>query len=72
MCDCIAEVNVKLAPDQEIRGAILLRGGRMEERAALPIYRRDNGRLETRSGRPSSFIATFCPLCGDRYEPQEG
>jgi hypothetical protein len=70
MCDCVDKINRALGPEGEIRPTILIRGNALVARMCVPIYRNDTGKPETRRGKPSTMMATYCPFCGVRYEPE--
>lgn len=68
-CNCIEEINDKLAEDGlSLDVGFVFSGSSIVTRPYSRLMRKDNGRPETRSGRRSSFIATFCPFCGIKYE----
>lgn len=67
MCDCIETIDAKLAPDHHLNCTMAFRAGELP----LPIInliRRDTWKPETRRGRVSFIVASFCPFCGERYE----
>ena len=66
-CNCIAEINEKLAPDHFLNCAMAFREGEVE-RPLIGLIRRDKWALETRRGKPSTFLASYCPFCGTKYE----
>jgi hypothetical protein len=66
MCDCINTVNEKLKPDHTLNCTLAFRDGEVE-RPIIGLIRRDTWKLETRRGKPSSFLASFCPFCGEKY-----
>lgn len=65
-CDCITEIEAKL-PDHKLEIAFMLRGNTLTSETCSRLERRDNGRRESRSGKPKIFAHTFCPFCGERY-----
>lgn len=71
MCDCITEIDKKLADDGlRLEVAFLFSGNSLCTRTYSRLLRKDNGRPETRSGRRSMFAATYCPFCGVKYEDE--
>lgn len=59
MCDCITEVNAKLA---ESNGEMLT--------TLWPVVRplMETQKLEPRKRvKPPLVVATFCPFCGEKY-----
>lgn len=68
-CACIDSVNAQLAPEHELDALYFLTDRPVVPR--LGLRRRDNFKLETRSGKRSSMSPTFCPFCGLRYIPEE-
>ena len=69
-CNCITEIealdNMKA---HKLDVAIMLRGNALVAETYTQLDRRDNGRKETRSGQPKIFAHTYCPFCGERYQP---
>ncbi len=68
-CTCIQDIDAKLAPDHSLDVVICLRENALVARPFSNLIRRDNGRPETRRGKHRSMIATFCPFCGEQYDP---
>jgi len=70
-CNCIDDISKKLS-EHQLDTAIVYSRERntLEARTYTDLKRRDNGRSETRRGKPSIFAHTFCPFCGTRYEPE--
>ncbi|HSV30113.1 MAG TPA: hypothetical protein VLL76_11160 [Candidatus Omnitrophota bacterium] len=67
MCDCIATVNALLADrNAELECTFNLLTGR--EYPKLGVLKKDK---RNRQRRPL-MIPTFCPFCGERYEPETG
>lgn len=66
MCGCIELINSKLAPDHCLNATMAFREGEAE-RPIIGLIRRDAWKLETRRGKPSSFLASHCPFCGEKY-----
>lgn len=69
MCNCISDVESKL-DDQRLAVALIMRGNTLIARPYVALFRKDKGVLENRRGKPKSFIATYCPWCGVRYEDE--
>jgi hypothetical protein len=68
-CTCIETIDAKLAEDgHSLDLAFVFSGNTIVARPYSRLLRKDNGRAETRSGRRCSFIASFCPFCGTKYE----
>lgn len=67
MCTCIADINAKLAPDHTLNCTLAFRAGEVE-RPIIGLVRRDTWKLETRRNKPSSFLPSFCPFCGEKYQ----
>lgn len=61
MCNCIAEMNGKLA---EHNGGIVCTMFGKPPRAAIEVYQLETGRGKK---RPPKAIASFCPFCGEKY-----
>lgn len=71
-CNCIGEIE-RLNPDNKLEIAIMLRGNSLTAETCTNLLRSDNGKRESRSGKPKIAAHTFCPFCGTRYaEGQEG
>jgi hypothetical protein len=66
MCECINTINAKLAPDHYLNCTMSFRPGEIE-RPIIGLIRRDACKLETRRGKPSSFLCSYCPFCGEKY-----
>ena len=67
MCNCIRMINEKLAPDHTLNVTMAFRAGEAE-RPIIGLIRRDAWKLETRRGRVSSMLASFCPFCGEKIK----
>lgn len=69
-CNCITAIESKL-PEHKLDVAICIsrEHNTMTARTYTPLDRRDNGKREMRSKKPRLFGHTFCPFCGNRYEP---
>lgn len=71
-CDCVGEIE-RLNPDHKLEIAIMLRGNSLSAETCTNLMRRDNGKRESRSGKPKIAAHTYCPFCGRRYaDAQEG
>jgi hypothetical protein len=70
MCDCISQIDKKLAPEHQLDIAIRYTGGTLIATPNIRIMRKDNGKHESRRGKPSIFGCTYCPFCGQPYENQ--
>jgi len=69
-CSCIETIEAEqLLGEHRIDIAICLTKTGLVARAYSRLLRRDTGKPETRRGKHSSIVATFCPFCGERYEP---
>lgn len=66
MCNCIEEINKKLAPEHYLNTTMSFRAGEAS-RPIIGLIRRDQWKLETRRNKPTSFLASFCPWCGEKY-----
>ena len=69
-CDCIETIERDKLPEHRIDVAICFAGSSLVARTFSRLIRRDNGQVETRRKRHHSIVATFCPFCGERYEPE--
>jgi hypothetical protein len=70
MCDCIEKLDVQLKEKGYCLNATMpLTGG--PSRAIISLVRLDSWKIETRSGKPSTFLASHCPFCGVQYELPE-
>lgn len=68
-CDCIKRVEEGLA-GHKLDIAIMWRGNALVGETYTALTRCDNGRKETRSGKPKIFAHTYCPFCGVKYAGQ--
>lgn len=66
-CKCIEEIDAKLAPDHCLNTTLNFREGEVQ-RSIIGLIRRPEWRLETRRGKPGSFLPSYCPFCGVKYE----
>lgn len=70
-CKCTAEMDAKLA-GHNTRIAVTFGF----PRDGGPSYMRpliETQKIETRKrGGPAIALPTFCPFCGNRYEPEQG
>lgn len=66
MCDCINEINAKLAPDHCVDATMAFRSGEVSI-AMIGLIRRDKWRREDRRSKPSFIVASHCPWCGEKY-----
>lgn len=69
-CNCIDNISKELT-EHNLDTAIMWPrdGGTLTSRTYTSLTRKDNGRAETRSKMPRIFAHTFCPFCGERYDP---
>jgi len=67
MCDCIKEIDDKLKPDGQCLDATMFG----ERKATVMLIRTDKWKHESRRGKPSRMIASFCPFCGVKYPTTE-
>lgn len=66
MCNCIDDVDNKLAPDQCINATMFGH----PRRAVIDLIRKDKWVTENRRSKPKFLIATHCPMCGEKYEKE--
>jgi hypothetical protein len=67
-CDCLTKVDARIAPDHSLDVTFMWNGnGGLSVRPYSRLLRKDNGKPETRSGRPSIFAFSHCPFCGVPY-----
>jgi hypothetical protein len=64
MCNCIPDIDVKLAEHGQTLNTTILAEPR---RAIISLIRKDKWILENRREKPTSFLATYCPWCGEKY-----
>lgn len=71
-CNCIETVEGGLA-DHKLDIAIMWSrsANTLTAQTYTQLLRRDNGKPERRSGKPSYMAHTFCPFCGERIDPAE-
>lgn len=70
-CDCIAEINEKLAPEQKLDTSLTI--SRDLSRMSLTTYTglmRKDGKRENRRSKPSIFAHAFCPFCGTKIHDE--
>lgn len=61
MCNCIAEMNQKLAEGGY--NAAILTNLFGPQKATVDTYKPD----EKKRGKPPIVIASYCPFCGEKY-----
>ena len=63
MCDCIANASNML---REHNASLMTTMLSKPERVVLETFK-----IDTRKrGKPPRMVATCCPFCGERYEPE--
>lgn len=69
-CNCLKDVEAKLAETgHKLDVAIFWTGNNgLDARPYSRILRKDNGKQESRRGKPKVFSFTFCPFCGTKYQ----
>jgi hypothetical protein len=70
MCDCIDRTDRELAKrggGLRIDAAVRLNGGYPGLMAVVPTFWEGK---KPRGAKPPTIVATFCPFCGTRYEPE--
>lgn len=72
-CDCIKIVDQKLnETGHKLDVAIFWCGtNSLTARPYSRVLRKDNGKQETRNGKPKVFAFSFCPFCGEEYSGGE-
>lgn len=72
-CNCIADFNERLAPEQELDASIAFSRStnRMTMQTYTPLIRKSTGKPERRSNQPRLAAHTFCPFCGTQYDDGE-
>lgn len=65
-CTCIDDINAKLGPDHGLNATMAFREGEVS-RPIIGLIRKDKWTLETRRGKPSYFLPSYCPFCGVKY-----
>ncbi len=63
MCDCIQTINAELAPDHYVNATMAFRATEAA-RPIIDLIRKDTWKRETRRGKTSFIVASFCPFCG--------
>lgn len=67
MCNCMDEVDKLLHRyDTQIKRAYNLFDKSMPPSMAVVATEKITG--STKRGKPQTFVATFCPICGKKYE----
>lgn len=63
MCDCISKIDADLKSEGQCLDATMFG----ERKATTMLVRTDKWKHESRRGKPTRIIATFCPFCGEKY-----
>ena len=68
-CSCIAEIEQGL-PDHKLDLTLMWSrsAGTLTAATYTPLIRKDTGKAERRSGKPSLFAHSHCPFCGVKAE----
>lgn len=68
-CNCIADFNAKLSPEQELDTSIAFSRStnQMTVQTYTTLIRKSTGKPERRSGQPRLAAHSFCPFCGTSY-----
>jgi hypothetical protein len=71
-CECIAEVNAKLAEhNAQVHVPMFIIGRKPGAEPGPRVFVETIKLDEKRRGKPPALFATFCPFCGIRYEGKE-
>jgi hypothetical protein len=66
-CSCIADIEAQ-SPEHKLEVAIFItKPHGMEARPFIGLLRRDTGKRENRTRRPTCAAPTYCPFCGTAY-----
>lgn len=66
MCNCIEDIDAKLAPEHCLDATLNFRPGEVRI-ALIGLIRRDNYTRESRRGKARTMFANYCPWCGEKY-----
>jgi hypothetical protein len=66
MCDCIETLDKDLKAAGQCLDATMFG----QRKATTTLIRTDKWKPESRRGKPTRVIATYCPFCGEKYSSE--
>ena len=67
MCDCVTKVNKKLE-EHNTRLDIPIGFDPLSGLSAMPNMKIATSKIDEKKKEDISFFATYCPVCGEKYE----